>query len=112
MLSEEESATIAPGAISSGEPTDVPSLLSELKGGRDAKATLGTMIKINDIVDADEDAVLEDSVAKQVNCLRAPSWRPPIEIPNAGVFSLVEHASRLVCLGHTLSVLWVQFTAQ
>lgn len=57
-----------------GDPTssdgraDVSDLVSELKRADRADLVLNSMVKINDVVDADEDGVLENPFAAEVRC--------------------------------------------
>lgn len=64
---DDDAGIVGSGAVGGGgRVTDVADLVKELKGGRDEKELLGTMIKINEIVDADEEGIVENSFAKQV----------------------------------------------
>lgn len=56
--------------LSEGESADgradVTGLVSDLKRADSAERLLNTMVKINDVVDADEEGVLENPFAKEV----------------------------------------------
>lgn len=91
---EDDASIMGSGAVGNGEGvTDVANLVKELKGGRDGKELLGTMIKINDIVDGDEEGVVENSFAKQVKLKRSSNQR----ISNLWVF-LYKRGMRVVHL--------------
>lgn len=64
--SNNENAVDFTGGANDSGAVDVGGLVSELKRGQDGKAVLSTMIKINKIVDADEEGVLENSSAREV----------------------------------------------
>lgn len=48
---------------------DVSQIVSELKKADRADSVLNSMVKINDVVDADEDGLLENPFAKEVRRL-------------------------------------------
>ena len=54
---------------------DVTGLVSDLKRGESAESVLNTMVKINEVVDADEDGLLENPFAREVSLLEAEGIR-------------------------------------
>ena len=63
LLADEGDSTSSDGRA------DVSDLVSELKRADRADLVLNSMVKINDVVDADEDGVLENPFAAEVRCL-------------------------------------------
>ena len=49
--------------------------MSDLKRGESAESVLNTMVKINEVVDADEDGLLENPFAREVSLLEAEGIR-------------------------------------
>lgn len=62
LLADEGDSTSSDGRA------DVSELVSELKKANRADSVLNSMVKINDVVDADEDGVLENPFAAEVRC--------------------------------------------
>lgn len=62
LLADEGDSTSSDGRA------DVSQLVSELKKADRADLVLNSMVKINDVVDADEDGVLENPFAAEVRC--------------------------------------------
>lgn len=62
LLADQEDFTSSDGRA------DVSELVPELKKADRADLVLNSMVKINDVVDADEDGVLENSFASEVRC--------------------------------------------
>lgn len=67
LLADEGDSTSSDGRA------DVSELVLELKKADRADSVLNSMVKINDVVDSDEDGVLENPFATEVRC-RA-KWR-------------------------------------
>lgn len=61
-------------STSSDGRADVSELVLELKRADRADLVLNSMVKINDVVDADEDGVLENPFAAEVRC--RSNWCP------------------------------------
>lgn len=57
------------GYTSADGRADVSQIVAELKKADRADSVLNSMVKINDVVDADEDGLLENPFAKEVRCL-------------------------------------------
>lgn len=69
ILSKEESrSSLDPSAldVAPSETKDVPGLVAELRGATKSDRLLGTMIKINQMVEDDTEGLAEDPFAKEV----------------------------------------------